>query len=450
MVIAEQLSEYILNTSYADIPDDVKRYTKLCLFDWLGVTLGALNEEIAPILIACVEEMGGKNQATIIGKGIKTNVLFAALVNGSISHALDYDDTIAGSFIHPSVCLAPAVMAVGEHLRVSGKELITAFAIGFEIASRLGAAAGVSHYQHGWHATSTMGCFGAAAGTAKLLNLKLAQIINAFGVAGTQLSGLREAFGTMCKPFNAGKAAMDGVLSAYLAKRGFDSSKKIFEGKYGIGRVFAPKADVNKLLDGLGTEYQITGVAFKRYASALATHSTIEAIKEIKKKERLTAQNVLKIDIQLGKLPLSVVDNKEPKRILEAKFSIYHCAALAFIEGSAGHHMFTKEKLKDPKLAAFRKKVKTELNPNFSRFETKVRITTTDGSHFERYIPTPKGSPENPISFDEMKRKFKGLVYPVLSREKAKQIFYGIKQLDEMSNIQSLMALCVSDEMIKG
>ena len=442
MSITEQLSEYILSTSYADIPDEVKRYAKLCLFDWLGVTLGALNEEIAPILIGCVEEMGGKSQATIIGKGIKTNVLFAALVNGSISHALDYDDTIAGSFIHPSVCLAPAVMAVGEHLKISGKELITAFSIGFEIASRLGAAAGVSHYKHGWHATSTMGRFGAVAGTAKLLNLKLAEIINAFGVAGTQISGLREVFGTMCKPFNAGKAAMDGVLSVYLAKRGFDSSKRIFEGKYGIGRVFAPKADANKLLDGLGTEYQITGVAFKRYASALATHSTIEAIKEIKEKEHLTAQDVLKIDIELGKLPLSVIDNKEPKRVLEAKFSIYHCAALAFIKGSAGHHMFTKEKLNDPELADFRKKVKTELNPDFSKFETKVRITTTDGSHFERYIPKPKGSPENPMTFEEMKDKFKGLVYPVLSEEKARQIFYKIQDLEELVDISELIALC--------
>jgi 2-methylcitrate dehydratase PrpD len=443
MIIAEKLSEYILNTSYADIPDEVKRYTKLCLFDWLGVTLGALNEEIAPILIGFVEEMGGKSQATIIGKGIKTNVLFAALVNGSISHALDYDDTIAGSFIHPSVCLAPALMAIGEHLKVSGKEMITAFAIGFEIASRLGAAAGASHYGHGWHATSTMGRFGAAAGTAKLLNLRLAEIINTFGVAGTQIAGLRETFGTMCKPFNAGKAAMDGVLSAYLAKRGFDSSKKIFEGKYGIGRVFAPKADANKLLDGIGTDYKITGVAFKRYASALATHSTIEAIKEIKAKEHLTAQDVHKIDIELGKLPLSVIDNKEPKRVLESKFSIHHCAALAFIEGSAGHNMFTNKKLNDPKLVDFRKKVKTELNPNFSRFETKIRIITIDGNRFERYIPEPKGSPENPMTFEEMKNKFKGLVYPILSREKAKQIFYKIKGLEDLVDISELIALCI-------
>ncbi|BBO88084.1 MmgE/PrpD family protein [Desulfosarcina ovata] len=444
MSISEKLSKYILTTSYADIPDEVKRYTKLCLFDWLGVTIGGSNEKIASILIDFIGEMGGKNQATIIGKGIKTNVLFATLANGCISHALDFDDSHAGSFIHPSVCLAPAVIAVGEHLKVSGKKLITAFSIGFEIASRIGKAAGFSHYQRGWHTTSTVGRFGAVAGTAKLLNLTIDETINAFGIAGTQISGLREVFGTMSKPFNAGKSAMDGVLSAYLAKRGFDSSDLIFEGRYGIGRVLASKADVNKLLGGLGTDYQIVDVGFKRYASALATHSTIEAIKEIKEKESLSVKDVHKINIELGKLPLSVIDNKEPKRELEAKFSIYHCAALAFIEGSAGQKMFKREKLNDPKLVDFSKKVETELNPDFSMFETKVTLTTTDGRHFEMYIPSPKGTPENPMTFEEMKQKFKGLVYPVYSREKTRQIFYKIKGLEDISDIGEIMDLCIS------
>jgi len=416
----------------------------LCIFDWLGVTLGGSNEEIASILIDYVEEMGGKNQATIIGKGIKTNVLLATLANGCISHALDFDDSHSASFIHPSVCLAPAVIAVGERMKVSGKELITAFAIGFEIASRIGLAAGAGHYQHGWHATSTIGRFAAVAGTAKLLNLKVSETINAFGIAGTQISGLREVFGTMSKPFNAGKSAMDGVLSVHLAKRGFDSSEKIFEGRYGIARVLAPNADVKQLLTGLGKDYQIVNVGFKRYASALATHSTIEAIKEIKDKACLSVEDVYKINIELGKLPLSVIDNKEPKRVLEAKFSIYHCAALAFIEGSAGQRMFTREKLNDPKLCDFRKKVELALNPDFSMFETKVTLTTTDGRHFERYIPCPKGSPENPITFEEMKQKFKGLVYPILSRENARRIYYKIKGLEDVSDIGELTEICIS------
>jgi 2-methylcitrate dehydratase PrpD len=220
-----------------------------------------------------------------------------------------------------------------------------------------------------------------------------------------------------------------------------------------IGKTFTgPPPEVvvlskNKLLAGLGgTDFQITRVAFKRYASALATHSAIEAIKEIKERENITAEDVSEINIELGSLPISVVDIRNPKRVLEAKFSIYHCAALAFIEGSAGQYMFTREKLEDPKLADFRKKVNTRLNRNFSRFETKTIITTKDGRAFEKFIPVPKGSPENPITFEEMKNKFKGLVYPVLSREKARQIFFAIKNLEASSDIGEIMALCVSKE----
>lgn len=442
--LSRQLSRFIFNTSFSELSPQVIRYVKFCIFDWLGVTLGGSTEEISTILYDFIREMGGEEQATIIGRQVRTNIVLAALINGSMSHALDFDDTLTGSSIHPSVCIAPAVMAAGEYANASGKDVIAAFAVGFEIAARIGAAAGLSHYQRGWHATATIGRFGAAAAAAKLLKLNFSEIVNAIGIAGTQIAGLRQVFGTMCKPFHAGKAAMDGVLAACLAKRGFDSSDLIMEGRYGFAHVFAPDSDKNKLLYGLGTDYLIVNVAFKRYASALATHSTIEAIKEIKEKERLTADDVHKIEIELGELPLSVIDNREPKRPLEAKFSIYHCAALAFIFGSAGQHMFTEEKLNDPQLCDFRKKVETKLNPDFNLFETKVTVTATDGRNFERLIPVPKGSPENPMTFGEMKNKFKGLVYPVLSRDNTRQIFYAIKGLEDLAEISELMELCAN------
>ena len=441
--ISKQLARFILDTSFSELSPEVVRYVKFCIFDWLGVTVGGSTEETSAILYDFVREMGGKEHATIVGKQFKTNIMLAALINGGMSHALDFDDTLTGSSIHPSVCIAPAVMAAGEYANASGKDVIAAFAVGFEIAARIGAAVGLSHYQRGWHATATIGRFGAATAAAKLLKLNFDETVNALGIAGTQIAGLRQVFGTMCKPFHAGKAAMDGVLSAFLAKRGFDSSDMIMEGRYGFAHVFAPDADKNKLFNGLGEDYLIADVSFKRYASALATHSTIEALKEIKNYERLTVKDVHKIYIELGRLPLSVIDNRDPRRPLEAKFSIYQCAALAFIEGSAGHHMFTMEKVNDPKLCDFRKKVETKLNPDFNLFETKVTVTTRDGRSFERFIPVPKGSPENSMTFEEMKNKFKGLVYPVLSRDKTRQIFYKIKNLEDLVDISELMDLFI-------
>ena len=442
MSVSSKLSEYILGASFEGLSTSVVRYTKLCIFDWIGVTLAGSTEEPGTILLDLIRELGGEKQATILGKGEKTNILHAALVNGCMSHTLDFDDTHLGSSTHPSVCLAPAVMAVGESLHASGRDIIAAFAIGFEIATRIGIVIGQSHYEHGWHATATMGNFGAMAGSAKLLGLSRNEIINAFGLAGTQISGLREVFGTMSKPFHAGKAAFNGALSALLAKKGFDSSPEIFEGHFGVGNVYANNVDFKKLTENLGTEYQILNVAFKPYASALATHPTIEAITDIKIRENIGANDVSEIRVELGKLPFSVVNNRNPKRRLECKFSIQHCAALAFVKGSVVQNMFTKEMAVSPDLVKLREKVSVELDPELNMFETRLTLLTKDGKRIERLIRVPKGFPENPMSFEEMKDKFKGLVCPILSWEQAREIFHKIKKLEELSDIAEVINLC--------
>ena len=442
--ISRKLAEYVHDTSFEDLSDSVVRYTKFCLFDWIGVTLGGSTEEAGVILFDAVCEMGGKEQATILGKGVKTNILFAALVNGCMSHALDYDDTHVGSSIHPSVCLAPAVIAVGEFMHSSGKDLITAFALGFEISTRIGAAIGLSHYEHGWHATATVGRFGAAAGAAKLLGLSPDEIVNAFGLSGTQIGGLRQVFGTMSKPFHAGKAAMDGALSALLAKRGFDSSQQIFEGRFGIGNVYSNNPDFTKLTENLGAEYQILNVAFKPYASALGTHPIIEAILNIKEKENIEANDVSEIRVELAELLFSVVSNENPESRLECKFSVQHCAALAFIKGSVHHNAFTREMAGDPILAQFRKKVTVEPDSRLKMFEARTTVFAKDGRKSTRLITTPKGFPGSPLSFEEMKDKFKGLVFPTFPWNQGREIFYKIRKLEEIPDIGEILDICSS------
>ena len=448
MTIAQKLSEFIYNTNYKDIPVEVHRYVKLCILDWLGVVLGGSTEKSGTIIFNSIKEMGGEKQATILGKGIKTNVLFVALVNGTMSHALDFDDTLTVAAIHPSVCLAPAIMAVGEYKKVNGKDLITAFTVGFEIAARIGIAAGVSHYYKGFHATSTVGRFGAMAGVAKLLGITPNIIVNAFGITGTQVSGLRQVFGTMCKPFHAGKAAMDGILSAFLAQKGFDSSDTIFEGEFGLINVYGTETDQQVLFENLGKNYQIVNVAFKPYASALATHSTIEAIKDIKTHDFVTADNVNTIELEMGDLPMSVVNKSDPRHILEGKFSVHHCAALAFIENSVGQDMFTEEKLNDNRIIEFRKKIKTVLNADYKQFETRIVVTTKDGRLFERFIKIPRGLSENPMTFDDMKEKFKGLVSSDISETNINKIIEAIRHLPELSDIGEIIALCNGCETI--
>lgn len=442
MTIAKRFADYIHHTSYESIPKDIQRFAKLCILDWIGVTLGGAKEPVSDILLDIVDIAGGNPHATIIGKGVKTNLLFAALVNGTMSHALDFDDTHKDAGIHPSVCLAPAAMAVAEYMKASGKDLITAFIIGFEIAARIGIAAGQTHYDHGWHATATIGRFSATASASKIMGLSPEQIVNAFGITGTQVSGLREVFGTMSKPFHAGKAAMDGVLSVTLARRNFDSSHEIFEGRFGLKNVFSPKSNNTNILSGLGKQYHIQNVAFKPYASALATHSTIQAIDTIKKEEPISAADVEDILIEFGPLPFSVVNRKNPQKILEGKFSVHHCAAIAFIRGRVSKDMFTANELNDPDIIAFRDKVNVSLNPDLTMFETIITVKTKQGATLKKYIKESKGSPSVPLSFTEMKEKFMDLATPVIPEENAEQIIEKIGSLQEIQDVNEIIALC--------
>ena len=442
MSITKHFAEYIYKTSYEDIPKETHRYVKLCLLDWIGVTLGGSREPVSDILLDFTGVMGGEKHASIIGKGIKTNVLLAALVNGTMSHALDFDDTHEKSGTHPTVCLAPAIISVGEYKKSSGRDLITAFIVGFEVAARIGRALWSDQYKQGWHTTSTIGRFGAAIGAAKLMDLSPEQIINTFGITGTQMSGLREVFGTMNKPFHAGKAAMDGVLSAVLAKKNFDSSHKIFEGRFGLKNVYSPEADITQMTTGLGTEYQIMDIAFKPYASALATHSTIQAIETIKAEGNITADEVQSIQIEFGDLPFSVVNNKNPHKVLEGKFSVYQCAALAFLKDRVTVDMFTLKEINDPEIIAFREKINVLLNPKLKKFETIIKVVTNQGKIFEHFIKMPKGSPEDPLTFLEMKAKFMDLARPVISKENAEKIVEKIRFLPKVEDINEIIVLC--------
>lgn len=444
MEITRQLASFVARTAYEDLSAEVIDQARLCLLDWLGVTLAGTREELAPVLNGCITELGGKEQATVLGKGIKTSVLFAALANGTMSHVLDYDDVHAASFSHPSVPLAPAVLAMGEYLRASGKDVLTAFVLGFEVETRIGAAAGRAHYDHGWHATSTIGHFGAAAGAGKLLGLDENRLVHALGIAGTQAGGVRQVFGTMCKPFHAGKAAMDGVLAALLAQRGFTSSDCIVEGKYGFLDVFSPAPQKEKVLAGLGADYQILDVGFKPYASCAGTHTTIDAMKQIQSKAKLAPEDVLEIDLELARLPLDAAGILEPKKALEGKFSVYHCAALAFLEGSVSEDKFTDEKVNDPVLAALRRKVKARLNPEFKLLDAKVTVVTRDGRRLESFVPIPKGQPENPLTFAEMEEKFTGLAALVLPEDNIHQLIARMKSFEQVADVNEVISLCSS------
>jgi len=440
-----KLAEFLSKTSYQDIPVSVRNHAKLCILDCLGVTIAGAREEMATIMVNFAQEMGGKEEATIIGKGVKTNVLLASLVNGALSHVLDFDDVHVPSATHPSVNVLPPTLAVTESKKLNGKDLLTAFILGFEAEARVGMAAGLTHYDRGWHSTATIGHFGAAAGVGKLLNLTSAQMVNALGMAGTQAAGIRQMFGTMCKPFHPGKAGMNGVIAAYFAAKGFTSTPDVIEGKGGFLEIYSANPQPEKILAGLGEDYQVLATGFKIHASCRATHATVDGMKTIREEMgRVNTEDIEEIQLEVPKITFQAAAKPEPRTGLEGKFSVYYCAALALLEGAAGEDKFTGEKVNEPQLVALRKKVKTNLNENLSVFETKITVKMKDGKTYHKHILTPKGEPENPTNFAELEDKFKSLAALVIPEKNVVQVVEKIKYLEEVTDLRDILALCHS------
>jgi 2-methylcitrate dehydratase PrpD len=228
--LTRRLSEQARPLSYADLPDDVRMLARQCVLDYVACTLAGAREELTSIVLAEMQEQGGAPVATVIGHSVRLPVMSAALVNGSASHALDFDDVNMAMTGHPSVVLLSALLALAEERGSSGRDVMTAFVAGYELQCRLGLLLAPGHYNGlGFHATGTLGSFGAAAACAHLLGLDAEQFATALGIAGTQAAGLKSMFGTMCKPLHAGKAAYHGLLAARLARRGFTSRSDVLE-----------------------------------------------------------------------------------------------------------------------------------------------------------------------------------------------------------------------------
>lgn len=350
MEVIKELSNIIARSQFEDFPPHVINESKKCLLDWIGVAIGGAEEPIVKILLNFIKEIGGKKQASIIGYGKKVDILNAALINGVMSHVLDFDDANSLTRSHPSSPLLPALLTISEYFKLKGKDLLTAFILGYEVSIRIGLALGRRYYEKGWHATPILGRFGAAVGVAKLLGLSPHQITSAIGLAGIQASGMRGVFGTMGKSFQVGKAATDGIISALLAQRGFQGSENVFEGEFGFFKIFTKKPHLNELTRNWGKEYYILRNSFKPYPVCLLIHPVIDGIIQLKKENFFEAELIKKIFLKVSPLCFTVANTQDPKNGLEEKFSVIFCAALSILEGEVKHSQFNEEKLK-PKLS---------------------------------------------------------------------------------------------------
>ncbi|MDP1534322.1 MAG: MmgE/PrpD family protein, partial [Rubrivivax sp.] len=285
--------------TFEAVPLDARILVRQCLLDWIAVTLSGAQEPLTHMLAEEAREQGGFQQATVVGHGFATSCRQAALVNGAASHALDYDDVNMAFTGHPTVVLVPALLARAEASGASGADFMTAFVAGYETMCRIGAALSPGHYTSGFHATGTIGTFGAAAACARLMQLDADDTAVAIGIAASQASGLKAMFGTMCKPLHAGKASADGMMAAQLAARGFTSRSDAIEAVQGFAATHGPDFDPGAALQRPANGLHLRNNLFKYHAACYGTHAAIEATRQLREQHKLSATDVTRIVVRV-------------------------------------------------------------------------------------------------------------------------------------------------------
>src|SRR5262245_27643336 len=314
---------------YDQLSPEARQLVRQCVLDYVAVTLAGAAEPLAAMVLAELAEQGGAPHATIFLHGGKLPALSAALVNGTASHALDYDDVNLAMPGHPTVAILPALLALAEETHASGADLIAAFVAGYETQCRIGLLVAPAHYDDGFHATGTIGAFGAAAACAHLMKLDAERTAHALGIAGTQAAGLRSLFGTMCKPFHAGKASHNGALAARLAKRGFMARPDILECDQGFARTHSADFNPERAMAPPPLGLHLRANLFKYHAACYLTHAAIEAARGLKAQHAIAPEQVKSVRIRVDRGCAGVCNIAEPRTGLEAKFSLRFTMALA-------------------------------------------------------------------------------------------------------------------------
>ena len=325
--ILDELCLFALDTKSKDLPHNIKNIIKLSIADWISVLIAGNNEPVSKIIKNLIKQENGNAESTIIGLEKKFPTRAASLVNGTVSHSLDYDDTHFCYVGHPSVSVLPASLALSEKINATFNEFLEASLIGVESNCRIGLWIGMEHYKKGFHNTSTIGVFGATLASCRLLKLNFEQTKNAIGIASSKASGLKAQFGTMGKPYHAGISASSGVESALLAKEGFVSSTSSFYGEQGFAKTHFGEFNI-KSFDNLGKIFIFDDVLHKYHACCHGLHSTIEAIEKIKKKNKFQVNEITKINVLINPKWLKVCNIESPTSGLEIKFSFKMICAL--------------------------------------------------------------------------------------------------------------------------
>jgi 2-methylcitrate dehydratase PrpD len=422
MEVTRTLARFVVEHRYADIPETVRHEAARSFLNWVGCAVGASRHETVERALAALAEFSGPPEATVLGRGDRLDIMHAALMNGIASHTFDFDDTHLKTVIHPSGPVASAILALAGRQPVKGEDFLHAFILGVEVECRIGNAVYPAHYDIGWHITGTAGVFGAAAAAGRLLGLSEQQMVWALGIAATQSSGLREMFGTMCKPFHPGNAAKNGLFAALLAQQNFTSSDQAIEAKRGFANVLSTQFKPAEITERLGETWEIALNTYKPFACGIVIHPAIDGCIQLRNEHRLKAEEIESIALKTHPLVLELTGKKTPQAGLESKFSVYHSAAVAIIHGAAGEAQYSDACVRDPKVIALRDRVSAVADPAVHEDQVRIAIRMKDGRTIEKFVEHAIGSRDKPMSDAALEAKFRSFADGILSAAETDQL----------------------------
>ena len=445
-----ELASFLSNLRFEDLPREVVDRTEEFFLDWIAAALAGRTARPVRILEHFADTMGPDDgPSEILVSRRRTSPLFASLVNGAASHVVEQDDVHNGAVFHPATVVFPAVLAAAQQIDASGRDVLVASVVGYEAGVRIGSYLGRSHYQV-FHTTGTAGTLAAAAAVAHLLGADEATMLHALGSAGTQAAGLWEFLRDAAdsKQLHTGKAAADGLLSAYIAHDGFTGATRILEGKQGMAARMSSDPDPAKLANGFGERWAVLETSFKFHASCRHTHPAADALLQAMQEHHLTADRMAHVRAHVHEAAIDVLGPvTDPQTIHQSKFSMGFVLALIALHGRAGVTEFTDEALRDPEVRGFAARVEMVYDPEIDaaypeRWIGLVEVETTDGEHFTSRVDIPKGDPGNTLSRAELEDKARRLVdfQDGASPEEIRQIIDRVWALDREPNVRDLLA----------
>jgi 2-methylcitrate dehydratase PrpD len=456
--LTKYVANFVVSARPADLPADVVELGKKHILDGIGLALSGSVAHSGAIVLRHLDELGLQSGvATVIGMGRKIAPRFAAFANGVGIHADDYDDTqlavaadrVYGLLTHPTAPALPAALAMGEMVKASGADIMLAYHLGVEVECKIAEAIAPRHYQTGFHATATCGTFAAAAAAASLMKLDAETTARALSIAGSQSAGLRENFGTMTKPFHAGRSSESGVAAAQFASHGWTATDKILEAPRGFFNAAGGGYDVEAIFNRLGSPWTFSnpGISIKPHPSGSLTHPGMTEMVRLIREYGIKASDVKHVRVGTNSNMPNALIHHRPQDELQAKFSMEFCMAILLLDGRAGLSEFTDATTQRPDVKAMIEKVDFVIDEKaekagYHKMTTIIDITLNDGRVIHGEADFGKGSPANPMSYDDVANKFReNADHAGLKRAAADEVVALVHDLDKQPSIERLMGL---------